>query len=158
MIEIYWTNDKKIIIKNSDNKKIEINYKDNNVNIEWFMIDSPWEYEKAWILLEVKEYEEKFFYSFLMESKNILIIMDENFELKEEITSFFWDVDILLINWAKNSPKVIENIEARVIIPFWEWKDICLNTLGQHKEELESYKLKTNELNDSESQIINLKL
>jgi hypothetical protein len=158
MIEIYWNSDKKIIVKNSENKKIEIDYSKNEVNIDWFIIDFPWEYEKSGILLEVKEYEEKFFYSFLVESKNILLILDENFELKEEIIGFFWDVDILLINWTKNSPKVIENIEARVIIPFWEWKDICLNALWQHKEEIENFKLKTNELNDAESQIINIKL
>jgi len=40
--------------------------------------------------------------------------------MKEEITSFFGDVDILLIVGTKNSPKIVENIEARVVVPFGE--------------------------------------
>jgi hypothetical protein len=43
---------------------------------------------------------------------------------------------------TKNSPKIVENIEARVVIPFGEGKDVFLNTLGQHKEEIDTFKLK----------------
>lgn len=154
-IQSNWTN---LVIKNSENKKIEFNYSNKEVKIDWFLIDFPWEYEKAWILLEVKEHENNLFYSFSIDWNVLLLIPEDNFELKEEIVSFFWDVDVLLINGSKNSPKIIENVEARVVVPFWEWKDICLNTLWQHKEEIESIKLKNSDFENDETQIINLKM
>lgn len=148
-----------ISIKNLNDKKIEINYSNNSVYLDWNFIDFPWEYEKSWILLEVKEYEEKFFYSFLIDGIVVSLILDDNFELKEEISDFLWDIDVLLIRWTKNSWKVIENIEARVIIPFWEWKDVLLNNMWQHKEEIEVFKIKSNEIESKEdSEIINIKL
>lgn len=157
MIEIQsnWEN---LIIKNSENKKIEFNYSNKEVKIDWFLIDFPWEYEKAWILLEVKEHENNFFYNFSIDWNALLLIPEDNFELKEEIVSFFGDVDVLLINWTKNSPKIIENVEARVVVPFWEWKDVCLNALWQHKEEVENIKLKSSDFENDETQIINLKM
>lgn len=157
MIEIQsnWEN---LIIKNSENKKIEFNYSNKEVKIDWFLIDFPWEYEKAWILLEVKEHENNFFYNFSIDWNALLLIPEDNFELKEEIVSFFGDVDVLLINWTKNSPKIIENVEARVVVPFWEWKDVCLNALWQHKEEVENIKLKSSDFDNDETQIINLKI
>lgn len=155
MIEIFNKNNV-INIKNSDNKIVFINVEDKTVKIEDYLVDFPWEYEKSWILLEVMEYEQKLFYSFLIEWKVVLVIFEEVFEMKEEIMSFFWDVDVLLIIWTKNSPKIVENIEARVVIPFWEWKDLFLNTLWQHKEEIEVFKLKA-EMGDENTEFINLK-
>lgn len=154
MIEIF-SSDKIIKIKNSD-ASINLNTLEKNLNIDNFLIDFPWEYEKSWILVIVKEYEEKLFYSIIFEWKTIVVIYDDSFEMKEEIMTFFWDVDILMIVWNKNSTKVIESIEARIIIPFGEWKDLFLSTLWQHKEELETFKLKW-ELPFDTTEFINLK-
>jgi len=74
-----------------------------------------WEYEKSWNLLEVKEYTELLFYKFLIDGKHMCIIYSDSFELKEEIVSFFGDVDILLIIWTKDAVKIFENIEAKVV-------------------------------------------
>ena len=49
-----------------------------------------------------------------------MVIFDEVNEIKEELLEFFGDVDVLLIVGTKNSPKIVENIEARVVIPFGE--------------------------------------
>lgn len=136
-------NNGKFLQLESDNKSIISLDKENlTLKIDDFDVSYPWEYEKSGILLEVKEYEEKLFYSFSVDSKHILFVLTDTFELKEEILSFFWDVDILfLISW-KNSVKIYENIEARVVVPFWEAKDIFLQNLWQKKEELSSYKIK----------------
>lgn len=141
MIEIY-NKENLVHIKNSDNSVVILDTKKNTVSIGDYFVDFPWEYEKSWILLEVLENQEKLFYSFLIEGKVVVVIFDDNFEMKEEVMSFFWDVDILLIIGTKNSPKIAENIEARVVIPFGEGKDIFLHTLSQHKEEIEIFKLK----------------
>ncbi len=142
MIEITSRNDD-LVISDSSKNEISFNKWDLNVVLDWFEVSHPWEYEKSWILLEVKEYSNVLFYNFLMEWKRILIVPSDTFELKEEIMSFFWDVDILVITWTKNAAKIFESIEAKVVVPYWEWKDVFLNTLGQHSEEETIFKVKS---------------
>lgn len=155
MLEIFNKNNI-INIKNSDNVFVNINIDKKEVFIWEYFIDFPWEYEKSWILMEVLEYDNKMFYNFLVEWNTVVVIFDDNFDLKEEIMNFFWDVDVLLVVWTKNSPKIVENIETRVVIPFWEWKDVFLHSLSQHKEEIEVFKLKS-DLWIENTEFINLK-
>ena len=154
MIEIY-NKSGKITLEDSNKKKVIFNKESLGVEIDWFDVSYPWEYEKSGILLEVKEYEEKLFYKFLIEFKNVVIIPYDIFELKEEILSFFGDVDILIIIWSKQSAKNFENIEAKLVIPYGEWKDIFLNTLWQHIEEVGNYKIKS-ELSINITEFVNL--
>jgi len=154
MIEVYnkaWN----LNITNSDKKNIVFNVSSWDIAIDDFNVSYPWEYEKSWILLEVKEYANKLFYHFVVDTKHIVLISDDTFELKEEILSFFWDVDILIITGTKEAAKIFENIEAKLVIPFGEWKDIFLNTLGQHIEEVESHKIKA-ELSIDTTEFVNL--
>lgn len=156
MIEINnnsWT----ITLVDSNKTKITFESSDNNVYLEWFDVSYPGEYEKAGVLLEVKEYTNKLFYHFLVESKHIVIINTDQLELKEEILSFFGDVDILLIIGSKEAAKLFESIEAKIVIPFTEGKDIFLNTLGQHMEEVSSYKVKS-ELPFDTTEFVNLEI
>lgn len=155
MIEIFNKNNL-INIKNSDNVVVSADIEKKEIKIDDYVIDFPGEYEKSGILLEVKEYENKLFYSFLIEQKVIFVLFHDDFEQKEEIMSFFWDIDILLVIWSKNSTKIIENIETRVIIPFGEGKDLFLHTLSQHKEEIEIFKLKW-EMWVENTEFVNLK-
>ena len=154
MIEVYnkWW---KINITNSDKKSIIFDTSSGEVMIDDFTVSYPWEYEKSGILLVVKEYANKLFYHFVMETKHIILISDDSFDLKEEILSFFWDVDILIITWTKEAAKIFENIEAKLVIPYGEGKDIFLNTLGQHIEEVESHKMKA-ELSIDTTEFVNL--
>jgi len=141
MLEIksQWNN---ILIKTSESVNIKLDTQTNSVSMEDFDVTYPGEYEKSWILLEVKEYEGKLFYHFVIATKHVVIVNTESLELKEEIVTFFGDVDILLIHGSKASAKLFENIEAKVVVPFGEWKDIFLNTLGQHIEEVPVAKIK----------------
>lgn len=142
------------IISNTKSK-ITFDTKTSESIIDWLNVSHPWEFEKWWILLEVKEYNSILFYSFTIDTKHLVIISNDSFDLKEEILSFFGDVDVLVIVWSKESAKIFENIEARVVIPYWEWKQIFLTTLGQHTEEIKSYKVKW-EMSDDTSEFINL--
>lgn len=122
----------------------------------WDLIVSyPWEYEKSGILLEVKEYSWELFYSFAVESKHIFFVLTDNFELKEEIVSFFWDVDVLIIVWTKKSVNIFENIEARVVIPYGEGKDLFLQSLWQNISPVSNYKLKS-DLSLENTEFVNL--
>lgn len=144
-----------IEITSNSKSKIFFNTKDSTVSIDTLEVSHPWEFEKSWILLEVKEYNEILFYSFTIDQKHLVIISNDKFELKEEILSFFWDVDVLIITWSKESATIFENIEARIVVPYGEWKQTFLTTLWQHNEEVESYKLKWDLSIDSTS-FINL--
>lgn len=156
MLEIF--NENTLLkVKNSDNKVIVVDTVNKKVSIDDFGIDYPWEYEKSWILSEVFEYEQKLFYSIHNEQKLIMVIFDEVNEIKEELLEFFGDVDVLLVAWTKNMQKLIENIETRVVIPFGEGKDVLLNTLWQHKEEISSFKLKQ-EMWEENTEYVNLAL
>lgn len=155
MLEIT-KNDKILKIKNSDNNFIIIDSEKSYVFIEEYLLDFPWEYEKSWILAEIKEFQWNLFYSLVIEWKIIFIVFDDNVEPKQELIEFFWDIDVLFINTTKNSNKFIENVEAKVIIPFWEFKDIFLNSLWQHKEEVEVFKIKS-DLSFDNTEFVNLK-
>jgi hypothetical protein len=123
--------------------------------LDSFDVTFPWEYEKSWILLEVKEYNDKLFYNFLIDWKHLVIIPDDSFEIKEDILEFFWDVDILIIKWSAASAKIFENIESKIVIPYGEAKDIFLNTLWQNIEEVNVYKQK-GELPIDSTEFVNL--
>jgi hypothetical protein len=127
----------------------------NIVKIDDLEVSYPWEYEKSGILLEVKEYNNILFYSFSIDTKHLVIISNDKFELKEEILSFFGDVDILIITWTKESPNIYESIEARVVIPYGPSKQIFLNSLWQNLEEMSSYKVKW-ELGNDTTEFVNL--
>ena len=142
-------------ILNAEKKWISFNTVTKEVKLDSYNVTFPWEYEKSSILLEVKKYSEKLFYNFLIDQKHVVIITEDSFELKEEILTFFWDVDLLVIVWTKESAKIFESIEAKIVIPYGEAKDIFLNTLGQHTEELDTYKQKW-ELPIDSTEFVNL--
>ena len=156
MLDIFykWKN---LVIQNWEKKAIEFDTENKTVLLDWFDVTFPWEYEKSEILLEVKEYNSDLYYNFLIDGKHLVIITKDNFELKEEISDFFWDVDILVIIWTKDATKIFENIEAKIVIPYGEAKDIFLQTLGQHIEEVETYKQKW-ELPFDTTEFVNLKV
>ncbi len=155
MIEVFNSN-WVISIETKNKNKIILDTNSFDVKINDLNVVHPWEYEKSWILLEVKNYSDILFYSFTIEWNHLLIITNDKFDIKEEILSFFWDVDILIIVWTKDAAKIFENIEAKVVIPFWEWKTIFLNTLWQHIEEVDSYKIKW-EFSIDSTEFVNLK-
>lgn len=131
-----------LIITDSNKNEISFNIENNKIILDWFDISYSWEYEKSWILVETKEYVGNLYYNFLIEKKRLVIITQDNFELKEEILSFFGDVDVLIIIGSKESAKIFESIEAKLVIPYGESKDMFLHTLGQNVEEVNSYKIK----------------
>jgi hypothetical protein len=146
-----------ISIVDSNKTEIKFETQSNNVYLGDFDVSYPGEYEKSGILLEVKEYNDRLFYHFLVEGKHVVIVNTDTVELKEEILSFFGDVDILIIHGSKEAAKLFENIEAKLVVPYTEGKDIFLNTLGQHIEEVSSHKIKA-ELSIDVTEFVNLEI
>ncbi|MDP2091040.1 MAG: hypothetical protein Q8K30_05590 [Candidatus Gracilibacteria bacterium] len=155
MIEIY-NNNGFLTLETKSKNKVTLDTKDFEVKIDDLNVVYPGEYEKSGILLEVKKYADILFYSLTISGNHVLIITHDKFDLKEEIMSFFGDVDVLIIVGTKEAAKLFESIEARVVVPFGEEKSIFLNTLGQHIEEVDSYKLKS-EFSIDSTEFVNLK-
>ena len=154
MLEI--TSENKILtIKSSSENDVKINYDKNEIFIGDLSLNYPWEYEKSGILIQTMEYQGNLFYNLVIEKKHILVFFIDNFEIKEEILSFFWDIDILIIPWTKEAIKIFENIETRTVIPFWEAKNIFFQNLWQHPEEIEKFKAKV-ELESLDTNFVNL--
>jgi len=155
MLEIFY--DKHVLVlQNHTKKHVRFDTKTAKVALEDFDVSHPGEYEKFGVLLEVKEYNDILFYKFLIEGKHLCIVTVDKFELKEEILSFFGDIDVLIIVGTKDAVKIFENIEAKVVIPYTEGKDVFLNTLSQHGEEVSKFK-SAGEVPGDITQFINLK-
>lgn len=144
-----------ISLKNADAKMIYFDTTTKEVRLEDFDVTHAGEYEKSGNLLEVKEYEGKLFFKFLIDGKHCAIITEDTFEIKEEILSFFGDIDVLIIIGTKAAVKVFENIEAKLVIPYGEGKDIFLSTVGKHPEEVSVCKVGA-DLNGDITEFINL--
>ena len=145
-----------ITVVDGSKSKIIFDTSSLKVSIDDLDVVHPWEFEKSGILLEVKEYNETLFYSFTVEGKHLLIITSDSFELKEKILTFFWDVDILIIIGSKESAKIFESIEARLVVPYGDGKSTFLTSLWQHTEEVDSFKVKWEFSLDS-TEFVNLK-
>ena len=155
MIEISYKKTNLICVKNSDKKEVTFDTELRTVKMDDFNVTYQGEYEKSGNLLEVKEYTDLLFYKFLIDSKHMCIIYSDSFELKEEIVKFFWDVDILIIIGTKDAVKIFENIEAKIVIPYGEGKDIFLNTVGQHSEAVKTFKVWA-DLDGDRTEFVNL--
>ena len=151
----FFTKDNTLNIVSNSKTNVFFDMVYNNLKIENLDITFPWEYEKWWILAEVIEFQDTLFYSLTIDLKHIVIIYNDKFEQSEKILSFFWDVDVLIIIWSKDSTKIFENIEARIVIPYWQWKEIFLNSLWQNIEKTKVYKLKW-DLPENVTEFINL--
>lgn len=145
-----------LVTLNSDKKEIVFNTESKSILLDGFDVNFPGEYEKSGILAEVKETQDLLFYKFTNGWHHMLFLTTDNFELDEDTLSFFGDIDVLVLPGTKNAVKLYENIEAKWVIPYGEEKSIFFNTLAQHKEEVENYKLKGELLGDV-TEFINLK-
>lgn len=154
MIQVSQKNNQ-IHIENSDKTALVFSVDSGEVILDGFDVNYPGEYEKWGILGEVKEYNEVLFYKFLVEGKHVAIVTSDSFEIKEEILSFFGDIDVLLITGTKSAVKIFENIEAKVVFPYGEGKDIFLNTVGHTAEAVKTHKIGA-DINGDSTEFVNL--
>lgn len=154
MLDLFYKWDA-LIVSTKDKNDVQFDTTKNTVILDGYDVTHPWEFEKWGILLEVKQYADALFYKFLVSGYHMVIILSDNFELKEDILSFFGDVDILIIKWTKAGAKIYESIEAKLVVPYGVEKEIFLNTLGQSKDPVEVFKIK-GQLNGEITEFINL--
>lgn len=122
--------------------KIQIIFKNCNIDLDGMAVDFPWEYEKSGIYVTTKEIWDCLVFDLKVEWKNVAYVDVDKIEKSEDVVNFFWDIDILIIIWNKENAKITESLEAKVIVPYGEWKSIFLTTLGQTLEPVTKYKFK----------------
>ena len=155
MVDFFYRGSSLVISTTKEKKEIVFDTANSSVTLDGYDVTFPWEYEKSGILLEVKEYADTLFYKFLVLGYHLVIVQNDSFDLTEEILSFFWDVDILIIKGTKAGVKIYESIEAKLVIPYGEEKEIFLNSLAQNKEALQTYRVKW-ELNGENTEFVHL--
>lgn len=155
MVDFFYRGSALIIGTTKEKKEIVFDTVNNSVTLDTYDVSFPGEYEKSGILLEVKEYAGNLFYKFLVLGYHLVIVQSDSFDLTEEILWFFGDVDVLIIKGTKAGVKIYESIEAKLVIPYGEEKEIFLNTLGQTKEILNTFRIKS-ELNGENTEFVNL--
>lgn len=155
MIEIKKIQDN-IVISNSDKKEIVFDIEKWLIMLDGFDVNFPWEYEKWGILLEVKNYKDILFYNFKVDWTHITIIPTDKFDPEEEILKFLDSVEVLIIKWTKDAAKTFDNIETKVVVPYWEMKSWFFTALWQTPEEIDSYKIKS-DISWDNTEYINIK-
>lgn len=123
-------------------EKKEIVFENWEIIVDSLKINFPGEYEKSWVMIHVIEKNDKLIYQLKFLDKNIWYISFDELEIDEEVSNFFWDIDILIMKWSKQSVKIFENLETKNIVPYGEQKDIFFSTLWQTIEPVASQKIK----------------
>ncbi|NCP76807.1 hypothetical protein GW819_03445 [Candidatus Gracilibacteria bacterium] len=129
------------IVITSDKKEI-IFSNPTSIVLDGMIIDFHGEYEKSGFMTTFHEVEGKPLFSLRVEGKNIAYIPTDVLEITENVVDFLGNIDILIIPGNKNSTKIFENLEARMVVPYGEETPLFLSSLGQNIEMVDKYKTK----------------
>jgi len=111
--------------------------------IDGLAITMPGEYEKSGILLQTRLIGENLVHELQIERKIVGYVPPEVLEASEEIIAFFDELDVLLVSGSKSDVQIFETLEARMVVPFGEFRDAFLQTVGQAGlEAVDKYKTK----------------
>lgn len=129
------------IVITSDKKEI-IFESPTSIVLDSMTIDFFGEYEKSGFLVTYHEVEGKSLFTLRVEGKNIAYIPTDTLEITEKVVDFLGNIDVLILPGNKNSTKIFENVEARMVVPYGEETPIFLTSLGQNIEMVDKYRTK----------------
>lgn len=112
------------------------------INVDGLKIDFPGEYEKSGFLIHAIEIGESLVYELRIEGKVIAYLSETVKETSEELSGFFQNLDILVLAGSKESTKISEFLDARIVVAYGEGKEIFLTTFGQAIEATDKFKPK----------------
>ncbi len=106
------------------------------------LIDFPGEYEKSGILVHVTDVWGILVYELRIEGRMIAFLPEWITESSESLGNALENIDILLISGSKETTKLSEFLDARVVVPYGEWRDQFLASFWQDLESVALYKTK----------------
>lgn len=127
-----------------------------NVLLDEMKIDCAWEYEKSGFLLYVRKWEQEYIFHFRIEGYWIGYIPAHLTEIDSEKLSFLGQLDILLMPAGKDSQKVIEQIDPKMIITYGEKSGEVPALFGESYEPVQKYKLKSWDISAEKTTCITL--
>lgn len=102
----------------SDKKVIE--FLPWSVILDGLTLEMPWEYEKWGFLAYAQEENEALVFQIMIEGYHIWFIPSFMPDLSSATLDFLWDIDVLILFAKKESTVIIEKIEPRLVIAYWE--------------------------------------
>lgn len=137
-------------------KKI-VRFAPEGLEIDGLKIEMAGEYEKSGILLQTRLIGEILVHELQVERKVIGFIPAEILETSEELVAFFDELDMLLISGAKSDIQIFENLEARMVVPYGEFRETFLSSVGQASlEAVEKFKTKESDFNGESTVFVKL--
>lgn len=137
-------------------KKI-VRFAPEGLEIDGLKIEMPGEYEKSGILLQTRLIGEILVHELQVERKVIGFIPAEILEASEELIAFFDELDMLLISGAKSDVQIFENLEARMVVPYGEFRETFLSSAGQASlEAVEKFKTKESDFSGESTVFVKL--
>jgi hypothetical protein len=120
-----------------------ISFLSDSINIDGMKIDFPGEYEKSGFGAQVVDIGGTLVYELQIEGRTIAFLPNTITEGDETLAGAFHDIDLLLIHSSKESVKLVELLEPRMVVPYGENIDALLLPLGQGSlERVDKYKTK----------------
>lgn len=117
----------------------------------------PGEYEKSGVLLQTRLIGENLVHELQVERKIIGYVPAEILEPTDALIAFFEDLDVLLISGSKSDIQIFEALEARVVIPYGEFRDGFLQSIGQASlEAVDKYKSKETDFSGESTVFVKL--
>ena len=105
-------------------------------------INKPGEYEISNILVYVKRFSDKIAFSMTIEWKTIVILNSTDIIIDKELTDFVWNLDILLLPAWKWANTIIEWLEPRIVLPFWDMVEDFYSRISKTPDFIKKYKSK----------------
>lgn len=110
--------------------------------IDDLQIDFPGEYEKSGILVHVTELDTHLVYELRIEGRMVAYVPTGITEGTEALSNALENIDILILPGSKETTKLSEFLDARIVIPYGESRDQFLIAFGQNLEPQDKYKPK----------------
>ena len=127
------------------------------LTIDGLEITLPGEYEKSGVLVQSKLIDGVLVHELQVERKIVWYVPSSITETSEGLIEFFHDLDVLFLSGSKGAVSLYESLEARVVIPYGEGRDVFLTAVGQGAlESVDKYKSKESDFDGETSVFVKL--
>jgi hypothetical protein len=128
--------------------KKAVRFDASGLDIDGLKIDMPGEYEKSGVLLQTRLIDGHLVHELQVERKIVGYVPAEILAPSDALIAFFDDLDVLLISGSKSDIQIFEALEARVVVPYGEFRDGFLQSVGQASlDAVDKYKSKEADFN-----------
>jgi len=137
--------------------KKTVRFAPEGLEVDGLTIEMPGEYEKSGILLQTKFIGEILVHELQIERKVVGYVPAEILEASEELVGFFDELDLLCISGSKSDIQIFETLEARMVVPYGEFRENFLSSVGQASlEAVEKFKTKEADFNGETTVFVKL--